>query len=203
MNNMEEDYVLLRQIGEGNDDALEELYSRYSSKVFNTLISYTQNKEDAEEILQDVFVTLYNTANTFEKKATVSTWIYRIAVNKSLDFLRKKNASKRKSIFYSLYKKETGEIQFDAPNFEHPGVVLENKENATLLFKIIEGLPERQKTAFILTQIEDLSQKEAGDIMQLSRKAVESLIQRAKVKLRKDLEKDYPLRGRNKISTSN
>lgn len=200
---MEEDYALIEKIGEGDDVALEELYSRYSSKVFNTIISYTQNTEDAEEVLQDVFVTLYNTSKTFERKASVSTWIYRIAVNKSLDFLRKKNANKRKGFFYSLYRKDTGEIQFDKPNFEHPGVAMENKESASLLFKVIDTLPDRQKTAFILTQIEDMSQKEAADIMQLTRKAVESLVQRAKGKLRKDLEKHYPQRGKNKIRSSN
>ena len=78
------------------------------------------------------------------------------------------------------------------PHFDHPGVLLENKEKASFLFKAIELLNEQQKTAFILSQVEELSQKEIAEVMKLSQKAVESLIQRAKANLRKNLEKFYP-----------
>ena len=85
----------IKAIGQGSEDALEQLYHHYCDRVFNTIISYTKNEEDAEELLQDVFVTIYNTASSFQFNSSVSTWIYRITVNKSLDFIRKKNSQKR------------------------------------------------------------------------------------------------------------
>lgn len=192
----------LQAIAQGSEEALEQLYQHYCDRVFNTLISYTKNVEDAEELLQDVFVTIYNTASGFEFNSSVSTWIYRIAVNKSLDFLRKKNSQKRPGIFTSLYMKNSAEVKYESADFVHPGIKLENKEDAKLLFRAIDTLSENQKTAFILTQIEGLSQKEVGEIMNQSRKAVESLVQRAKSNLKRALEKYFPERGKTKNNTS-
>ncbi|UXP31242.1 RNA polymerase sigma factor [Reichenbachiella agarivorans] len=193
---------LLKGIASGNQTAFRQLYQLYSDKVYNTVLSYTQNVEDAEEILQDVFISIFDTAAKFQYNSTINTWIYRIAVNKSLDFLRKKNSAKRKGIFLSLYKKDSQEIKYDSTDFIHPGVRLENQENAATLFKVIKKLPDNQKTAFILTHIEDLSQQETADVMKITRKAVESLIQRAKANLKKDLEKYFPERGTQQLNTS-
>ena len=194
MNDLEN--KILKEIAGGSEAALQELYGRYSVKAYNTIISYTQNVEDAEEVLQDVFINVYTSASKFQFNSSVSTWIYRISVNKSLDFLRKKNSNKRKGFFTSLYHKDSNEIKFDTPDFVHPGVKLENKENAAFLFKVIDTLPDNQKTAFILTNVEGLSQQETAEIMKVSRKAVESLVQRAKANLRKGLEEYFPERGK-------
>lgn len=194
MNDLEN--KILKEIAGGSEAALQELYGRYSVKAYNTIISYTQNVEDAEEVLQDVFINVYASASKFQFNSSVSTWIYRISVNKSLDFLRKKNSNKRKGFFTSLYHKDSNEIKFDTPDFVHPGVKLENKENAAYLFKVIDTLPDNQKTAFILTNVEGLPQQETAEIMKVSRKAVESLVQRAKANLRKGLEEYFPERGK-------
>ncbi|WKV12429.1 RNA polymerase sigma factor [Marivirga harenae] len=186
----------LEAIAKGSEEALEQLYNEYADRVYNTLISYTKNSEDAEELLQDVFVTLYNSVANFEHNSAVSTWIYRIAVNKALDFIRKRNSKKRFGIFTSLYSKESGEMKYDSIEFVHPGIQMENKEDAAFLFKAIESLPENQKTAFILTQIEGLPQKKVGEIMEQSRKSVESLVQRAKANLKVELKKFFPERGK-------
>ncbi|MEL7146806.1 MAG: RNA polymerase sigma factor [Bacteroidota bacterium] len=186
----------LKAIAEGSEEALERLYQHYADRVFNTVISYTKNEEDAEELLQDVFVTVYKTACRFQYNSSVSTWIYRIAVNKALDHLRRKKSAKRSGIFTSLYKKNSSEVKYESVDFAHPGVKMENKEDAQLLFRTIDALSENQKTAFILTQIEGLPQQEVAKIMDQSRKSVESLVQRAKANLRKELVKFFPTRGK-------
>lgn len=84
----------------------------------------------------------------------------------------------------------------------HPGVRLEQKENTKILFSVIDQLSENQKTAFLLTQVEGLPQQEVADIMKVTRKSVESLLQRAKANLKKELERLYPSRGINKKRTS-
>ncbi|MEN2284328.1 RNA polymerase sigma factor [Algoriphagus sp. SE2] len=193
---MQDENLWIKEITQGSETALKKLYDSYSTKVFNTVLSYTKNREDAEELLQDIFVTIYNSASTFRKDASVSTWIYRIAVNKSLDFLRKKNSQKRFGLFTSLYKKDSGELAIEQTDFIHPGIKMEQKEDARLLFQVIDTIPENQRTIFILTQIEGLGQKEVAEIMQISRKAVESLLKRAKNNLKKELEKMFPERGK-------
>lgn len=163
--------------------------------MFNTAISFLQNKEDAEDLTQEVFIEVYNSLQKFKGESSVSTWIYRITVNKSLDHLRKKNRKKRFGFMTSLFNKESGEMNLDAGHFEHPGVLLEKKELSRALFEAIDTLSENQKTAFILFHIEELSQKEIGEVMSLSAKAVESLIARAKAALRIQLEGIYKKRG--------
>ncbi len=192
----------LQQITEGDQNALNLLFNHYSSKVYNTTISYTKNAEDAEELVQDIFVTIFETAHKFRFDSSVSTWIYRITINKSLDFLRKKNSKKRLGIFTSIYKKDSSEIIIEPVDFVHPGVKMENIEDAKLLFRVIDQLSENQKTAFILAQIEELSQKETAEIMDITRKSVESLVQRAKANLRIALENYYPGRGNSSKNTS-
>ncbi|RIJ42898.1 RNA polymerase sigma factor [Pontibacter oryzae] len=192
----------LHDIAQGSEVALKQLYEHFSDRVFNTLLSYAKNTEDAEELLQDVFITIFNTAPSFQFNSSAGTWVYRIAVNKALDFLRKKKSKKRFGIFTSLYTNDSVETKYEAVDFVHPGVKLENKEDAALLLKAMDVLPENQKTAFILTQIEGLPQQEVADIMNQSRKSVESLVQRAKSNLRQELEKDFPDRRKSKNNTS-
>lgn len=178
-----------------NDISFEEIVKQNQIRVFNTAISFLQNKEDAEDVTQDVFMEVYHSLDSFRKQANLSTWIYRITVNRSLDFIRKKNAKKRQGFLTALFNKESGEINLDIGHFDHPGILLEKKESARVLFAAIDCLKENQKTAFILFHIEELSQKEIALIMDLSPKAVESLILRAKTNLREELGNFYKNRG--------
>ncbi len=191
----------IQEISEGNQKALEALYNQYSQRVYNTILSYTKNEEDAQELLQDVFVTVYKSAKSFKFNSSVSTWIYKISINKSIDFTRKKDTRNRKGLL-SLFKAGSTQVEYDTTDFVHPGVEMERKEDAKLLFKVIDELSENQKTAFILTQIDGLSQQQVAEIMEITRKAVESLVQRAKANLRKDLEKYFPDRGNSHKNTT-
>ena len=182
---MQEGQEIIKAIAKGDRSAFQRLYLEYSDIVYNLALSYTKNIEEAEEVTQDVFTKVYLNNSKFKGNAKLKTWIYRITVNTSLDYLRKK---KRFSLF-SLPQNDLSNI-----DFEHPGVLLENKENAKILYKVIDSLPDTQKTAFILSFIEELPRQEVADIMETSLKAVESLLQRAKKKLRVILEKSYPNR---------
>jgi RNA polymerase sigma factor (sigma-70 family) len=184
---------LLILIAEGNEQAFSRFYALFRSKVYNTCLSYLQNIEESEEAVQDIFLEIYASAGNFRKDASVSTWVYRLTVNKCLDRIRYKKRRKRFAFILSLFNQVTGELQFDHADFSHPGILLENKEKAAILFKAIDQLPENQKTAFILKHIEGLSQKEISEVMNAGEKAVESLIQRAKSNLRRMLSDIYDL----------
>lgn len=173
----------------------KEIFEQHSKRVYNITLNLLQNNEDAEDVTQEVFIEIYYSLSKFNNQSTLSTWIYRIAVNKSLDFIRKKKTSKRFGFLTSLFHDESGELKHDKPHFDHPGVKLENKEKSRFLYQALSEINEKQRTAFVLFNIEGLSQKEIAEIMDTTPKAVESLIQRAKAALKEKLGKLYTNRG--------
>jgi len=165
----------------------EEIYKQFSKLVFNLALQYVQNTEDAEEITQDVFLTVHQSLKLFQQNSEIQTWIYRIAINKSLDFIKAKNRKKRFAFITSLFHDDGNELKNLGHNFNHPRILLEQKEALESLFQHINALPDNQKTALILSKLEQKSQKEVAEIMKLSTKAVESLLQRAKTNLAKKI----------------
>ncbi|MCX6214482.1 RNA polymerase sigma factor [Spirosoma sp.] len=183
--------VLLEAIRQGDQEAFRQLYERTKTRVFNLALGYVRNREDAEEITQDVYVELFRSVGSFNGDASLATWLYRIAVNKSLDFLKHQKRQKRFAFLTSLFDSHTGETLYQPTDFSHPGITLENKEQAVILFKAIDTLSEKQKTAYILTKVEGLTNVETAAIMQISVGAVESLLQRATENLKKQLAGFY------------
>lgn len=183
--------ALLKSICEGKSDAFRQFYELFKDRVYNTCLAHLQNASEAEEATQDVFLQVHNSACDFNATAAAATWVYRITVNKCIDRIRKDKRQKRSGIISSIFSKESGELQQDPVEFNHPGILSENREKATALFSAIKSLTENQQTAFILKQIEGLSQKEIAKIMDMNEKAVESLLQRAKGNLRKALADIY------------
>lgn len=183
-------YILLMQIKQGSQTALEQLFLQLKDTVFTLSLNYLRNREEAEEVVQDVFVEVFQSADTFKGEASVKTWVCRIAVNKSLNLLKYRGRKKRFAFISSLFG-ESGELRFNPADFDHPGIALENKEKASYLFAAVDKLPENQKTAFLLLKVQGLSQKEAAEVMAIGEKALESLYQRARANLKKDLENIY------------
>ena len=168
-----------------NQSHFEKLYHEFHILVYNMALNYLQNTEDAEEVTQDVFVKIHNSLENFNQKSSYKTWIYRITINQCLDFLKQKNSQKR---FFIFGKKSQNEQEYlNVCTFEHPGILLENKEDAKILFETINTLTENQKTAFLLSKLDGLSNPEIAEIMELSISSVESLVFRAKVTLKEKL----------------
>ena len=169
--------------------AFKSIVDSWQDMVYNTVLGILQNAEDAEDVTQEAFIQAFESVSSFKGESKFSTWIYRIAVSKALDHIRKKKRKKRFAFIQSLYGKNDEHI-IDPPDFFHPGVSMENKENASVLFNAMKKLPPNQKTAFVLNKVEGLSYIEIGEIMKLSDSAVDALLHRAKANLRKIL-KDY------------
>jgi RNA polymerase sigma-70 factor (ECF subfamily) len=183
-----EEKVLIEKVIEGDRKACKELYDGFSSRVYNTIIGILQNTEDAEDVTQEVFVRIFKSIQSFKRESSLSTWIYRITVNKAFEFIRSRKRKKRFAVVKSIFAKEEVEEPVD---FLHPGIIEENKERGKILFKAINKLSEKQKTAFILSKVENLSYKDISEIMKLSLSSVESLIFRAKENLKKELYNYY------------
>jgi RNA polymerase sigma factor (sigma-70 family) len=158
---------------------LRKIYEDYGSMVYNLCLNYVQNTQDAEEITQDVFVKIHFKYSTYSGKSSLKTWIYKITVNLCLDFIKSRNRQKRFAFLLSIFDGK-GNLKYEPEDFHHPGAQLELKEQTAAIFAIIHQLPARQKTALLLTKLEGLPQSEAAEVMGLSVKALESLLQRAK-----------------------
>ncbi len=191
----EHDFIEL--LKKGDNQAFGQLLDNYQAKVFGSCISFVPNKEDAEDIAQEVFLEVFNSISKFNEKSKLSTWIYRIAVNKSLEFIRKKNTKKRFGFMLNFFDND---IEIDRSSyfteFNHPGIQLEHKEKTEVLFAAINKLPEAQRIVYTLSKIEGLSYQEVSAVTQKSIPSIESLLFRSKKKLR-ILLKNYYQKAQN------
>ncbi len=170
-----------------NDEiAFTAFMQAHQNRVFNAVLNMMQHVEDAEEITQDVFVDVYRSAENFRGDAAVSTWLYRIAMNKCIDQLRKKQRRQKWNSVTDFFSAKTSGDN-EPYDFVHPGIIAEQKEKAALLYKAIDQLAVSQRMAYILSETENLPYKDIAEVMKVSVSAVESLLVRAKQNLRKIL----------------
>lgn len=181
---------LLIRLQSGEESAFKTLVETHQKRVFNTVLAIVQNFEEAEDVSQEVFMEVYQSIHKFRGDSKISTWLYRIATTKALEEIRKKKTAKRFAFFTSLFG-DSSEVLYDSADFVHPGVMLEQKENAKFLFKAINQLPDNQKVAYTLSNIEGLSYHEITEVMEISLSSVESLLFRAKANLKKSLADYY------------
>jgi len=164
----------------------KELYQLHKDLVYNLCLSYLSTAEDAEDATQEVFVKIHKQIASYQGKAALKTWIYRIAINYCLDVLKARKRVKRFAFISSIFYPNSNQIKHDLVEFNHPGIQLEQKEALAFLFGHIDNLPEQQKTVLILAKIEQLPLKEVAEIMNKTPKSVESLLGRAKQNLKKN-----------------
>lgn len=182
--NGEIDIVALQQ---GDARAYQELVKTYSKPIFNTCYYILQNREEAEDVTQDIFITVYQSVSLFKGDSKLSTWIYRIAINKCQELLRYKKRKKRFGIHIPIFDSSI-EVKIDGPD-----EILHQEERKKIFYKAISKLPENQQIAYTLYNMEDLSYQEIAASMELSLSAIESLIFRSKQNLRKLLAEYYKI----------
>ncbi len=173
---------LIQALRQADETACRLLVETYRNRVYHTVLTILQDPAEAEDAAQEVFIKVFETIHSFRGDAGLSTWIYRIAVNKALDKLRRK---KRRAFLQNILP-VTDSAQHTEP-FYHPGVAMDKKEEAAVLFKAVSMLSARQQTAFTLIKIQGMSYAEAAYSMELSVKAIESLVSRAKQQMQKTL----------------
>lgn len=157
----------------------------HQEKVRNICFRFVNNHEDTDDLAQEVFVQVYESLGHFRKESELTTWIYRIAVNESLDFLRRKKRKKRFAYLISLVGIDENKQGTVPAAAENPQRELENNERKEILIRAIGKLPEAQQTAITLSKIEGFRNKEIASVMGISLSAVEALIHRAKKNLHK------------------
>ena len=182
---MEETELVIR-LRQKDESAFKWLVESYRNKVFSTVLNILQDSDDAEDSAQEVFIQVYESINSFKQQSLLSTWIYRIAVRKALDKLRKRKMRAQLGKLLPWWMPD--ETKSKDNTFYHPGIQVENKQKAAVLFKAINALPEKQRIAFTLIKVQNMNYEDAGAIMDQGVKAIESLISRAKQNLQKQLK---------------
>lgn len=182
----------IERLKKRDETAFKQLVNEHKDRVYNTCLGFLRNPHDAEDVAQEVFIQVFDSIGNFREEAMLSTWLYRIAVSKSLEQIRYRTRQKRAGFFQAVYALfNDGQDIEDETMYPHPGIQLENKQRAEILLNEIEKLSEYQRTAFTLQKFEGLSYQEVAEVMELSIPAVESLIHRAKENLKKQLYSYY------------
>jgi RNA polymerase sigma-70 factor, ECF subfamily len=182
------DSEIVRQILQGDKDLYRKLVESYQPMIFRTCLGFLHNKDDADDLSQEVFIQAFQALKTFKGNSSFSTWIYRIAVNAALNKVRKTQKSLVIQRFASLFgTSKNPDINLSHSLDENPEELLITAEHKKWVEAALNALPENQRTAIVLSKYDDLSQKEISEIMNLSEGAVEALIQRAKANLRDKL----------------
>ncbi len=177
------DDALVKRAQQDDERAFGELVTRYESKVYSLAMKMLRNPEDAEDVLQETFLRAYRGLKSFKGNSTFSTWIYRITANSALMRLRKKQLP-QVSIEDSDERETPIAIADWAPG---PAEQLLNQEMQRVMDEAIESLPHEFRQVFILRDVEEMSNSDVAEILDLSVAAVKSPLHRARLKVRNRL----------------
>lgn len=185
-----DDKLLISKIAQKDEKAFQFFVEKYQNLVINVCNNILNNRDDAMDVSQEVFIKIYNTIDTFRGDANVKTWLYRISVNNSLNHLRSR---KKQKWFTSLDVLFSDKKDFIEPidNELKPGENIEQEENKKALYFALGKLPEKQNVAIALHNFEDLSYNEISEVMNISVSEVGVLINRGKKQLHKLILKYY------------
>jgi RNA polymerase sigma-70 factor, ECF subfamily len=189
-----EELALVQAAKRGDDSAFEELVRRYDRNVFRIAQHITQNREDAEDVVQEAFLKAYGNLAQFQEQSKFYTWLVRIAVNEALMKLRRRRPERTVSLDEDIKTEDDSlprEIADWSPN---PEQLYNQSELGEILTKTIQGLPPGFRTVFVLRDVEGLSTEETAAALDLSVPAVKSRLLRARLQLRERLGKFFQRR---------
>lgn len=185
------DVELVDQFKAGSEPAFEELISRYESKVYNLAMRFTRNQEDAEEVSQDVFTTIYRKIDGFQGKSAFSSWLYRIIVNAAFMKLRKRKQNNTVYLDDLTPQVKQFCVDQDTSTASRSDSATYKRELRDILEGAINKLPDQYRAVFVLRDVDGLSNQEVGEILELSIPAVKSRLHRSRLMLRKKLQRYY------------
>lgn len=190
-----DELALVNAAKKGDVTAFEELVRRYDRNVFRIANHITQNREDAEDVVQDAFLKAYSNLGQFQGQSKFYTWLVRIAVNEALMRLRRRRPERMVSLDEDV-KTEDDSVPREVADWSpNPEQLYGQGELKEILTKTIQGLPASFRTVFVLRDVEGLSTEETADALNLSIPAVKSRLLRARLQLRERLSKYFKQRS--------
>ncbi|NBW41705.1 sigma-70 family RNA polymerase sigma factor [bacterium] len=188
---LSEDLLLIQKIRKGNKIAFEQLVEKYETKVFHLAMRFTKNEEDAEEVLQDVFMTLHRKIELFQGKSAFSSWLYRIVVNAAFMKLRKRRQKPTVLLedLAPMTRQKVLDGEFSQEN--HIEKFTQNEELKGVLLSAVNRLPEQYRSVFVMRDVNGFSNQETSEVLGLSIPAIKSRLHRSRIMLRKKLARYY------------
>ena len=178
----EQELAVIRRVQRGDANAFEYLVAAYEKNVYNLALRMTGNPEDAADMTQETFIKAYNSLSAFRGDSKFSVWLYRIATNVCLDFLRKQK--KTQSFSLSMEDDDGEEGELELPDLRRlPEDELEKKLTRDAVQRGLAQLPEDARQILLLREIQGLSYEEIGEALGLEPGTVKSRIFRARKKL--------------------
>lgn len=187
--------TLVTQAREGDTRAFAELVKRYEAKIFRLAQHITQNREDAEDVLQETFLKAYEHLDQFQGNSKFYTWIVRIAVNQALMKLRRRKTDKSVSLDESIDTGEDTVTREVAAWDEDPEQRFSREELGEILDSSIQSLAPTYRSVFLLRDVDDLSTEETAEALGISVPAVKSRLLRARLQLREKLTRFFKRKG--------
>jgi len=187
--------ALVAQAREGDPRAFTELVRRYESKIFRLAQHITQNREDAEDVLQETFLKAYEHLDQFQGNSKFYTWVVRIAVNQALMKLRRRRTDKSVSLDEAIDTGEDTITREIAAWDEDPEQRFSREEMGEILDSAIQSLAPTYRSVFLLRDVEDLSTEETAEALGISVPAVKSRLLRARLQLREKLTRYFKRKG--------
>ena len=177
---------IVRKAKKGDQQSLSKLVSSYSERIYNLALRILRNREDAEDVLQETFLTVIQKLDTFDGRSNFFTWLYRIATNASLMKLRKKKL---------VYTEPPDNPHHEENSFvdwsQDPSFNIQNEEIRKIIDTSINQLSDIYRTVFILRDIEELSIRETSNILNITEENVKIRLRRARLFLREKISEYY------------
>jgi len=192
---IDEEAAVVARARLGNANAFNELLRRYERKIFRLALHITQNREDAEDVLQESFLKAYEHLDQFQGQSKFYTWIVRIAVNQALMKLRKRKSDRSVSLDDTVDTGEDTIVREIAAWDENPEQKYSREELNRILTSAVDGLAPIYRAVFVLRDIDGLSTEEAAEALDLSVPAVKSRLLRARLQLREKLTRYFKRKG--------
>ncbi|HVP48319.1 MAG TPA: sigma-70 family RNA polymerase sigma factor [Bryobacteraceae bacterium] len=192
---IDDEAAVVAQARLGDAKAFSELLRRYEGKIFRLALHITQNREDAEDVLQEAFLKAYEHLGQFQGQSKFYTWIVRIAVNQALMKLRKRKSDRSVSLDDDIDTGEDKVAREIAAWDENPEQRYTREEMNQILTAAIEGLAPIYRAVFVLRDVDGLSTEEAAEALDLSVPAVKSRLLRARLQLRDKLTRYFKRKG--------
>lgn len=177
-NKKERDHQLMARVAENDLVAYNELIDLYKHKLFTMLVRMVGTREEAEDLLQETFVRVWEHRLNFDDRYCFSTWVYTIAMNLGRNELRKRKKVK----FFSLFDRNNNPIEVEDPQAEHSGAL------SVIIDKAVKKLPLRYREAFVLRDLQELSYEEIGEVLSVPVGTVKSRVNRARTLLKDELK---------------
>ncbi len=174
MDNITDNIII--EASEGNTEAFEHIYKEYSGFVYNVSFRVVSNIDEAEEVAQEVFITVFRKLKSFKFKSSLKTWVYRIAVNMAIDYAKKKKREQDRAVLYEDYNKlnkTTDPLSED----------IERAQQEKTISTLLEALSPDQRACIVLRSIEGLSYQEISESLNININTVRTRLKRAREKL--------------------